>query len=353
MKGVIIGKKRNSAIVLKSNGTYERRRDTGAHEIGDEIDMATGSILRFSLGKTIIAAVLAILIGTSGFSYYAYAMPASEVSLDINPSVNLVLNKADKVIKTEAMNEDAELLLKEIDVKGYSVEEATEIILNEAKKMGFITEGQENGVVISVSSKNENNQERVTKRLENKFGQETPIENPNLERVERAKEMGITPGKLVIMEKLQALDPEFETDKNVDMSIQEIQAKIKELKKENKENNGKGNAYGKNKDKSEENDDDDDDNEIAENPNDEDDGDDDDDDDADVDDGNSGNNGNNNGNGGKSSKSTGNGNSGNNNGNSNNSNSGNNGNGDNGNSGNNGNGDNGNSGNNGNGNSNN
>ena len=63
------------------------------------------------------------------------------VSLDINPSIELTLDKNDKVVSVRGANEDGQVLLYgEADLKGLSVEAAVEKITEWAVELGYLDE---------------------------------------------------------------------------------------------------------------------------------------------------------------------------------------------------------------------
>ena len=69
---------------------------------------------------------------------------ASFVSLDINPSVELTLDKNNNVLSVYAANEDAQVLLYgENDIVGMTVEEAVDKITSLAIELGYINEDNE------------------------------------------------------------------------------------------------------------------------------------------------------------------------------------------------------------------
>lgn len=62
--------------------------------------------------------------------------------VDINPRVEIDLNKNNKVVKTIAHNEDA-LQLALGDLKGMSIEDAIETIVADAGAKGFLKQGED------------------------------------------------------------------------------------------------------------------------------------------------------------------------------------------------------------------
>ena len=75
------------------------------------------------------------------------------VSMDINPSVNLVIDGEGKVEAVEAANEDAQVMLYGEVLVGKTAEEAFELIANLAIECGYLTE-ENSGVNVTVVAGN-------------------------------------------------------------------------------------------------------------------------------------------------------------------------------------------------------
>lgn len=172
---------------------------------------------------------------------YAYTTPYSYVSLDVNPSIEYSVNIFDKVIDANAVNEDGEAILKNIDVENEPIDEVIKDTVSEISEQGYIVAGETGGIVISTSSDNDAKADELAEELKSN-AEEAVIEN-NLvaevetlsvgkERVQKAKELGVTPGKLNLVEKLQqsATNPD-------DVSIEEwLNKPVKEIMKATKAN---------------------------------------------------------------------------------------------------------------------
>ena len=75
------------------------------------------------------------------------------VSMDINPSVNLVIDGEGKVESVEAANEDAQVMLYGEVLVGKTAEEAFELIADLAIECGYLTE-ENSGVNVTVVAGN-------------------------------------------------------------------------------------------------------------------------------------------------------------------------------------------------------
>ncbi len=70
-----------------------------------------------------LAACLALVaLGFGGFTLYA--QPTAYVGIDVNPSIELGLNRFDTVVEVKALNDDGQTLLHDINLKGCRFEDA-------------------------------------------------------------------------------------------------------------------------------------------------------------------------------------------------------------------------------------
>jgi len=194
----------------------------------------------FEMKKLVFAACAAFLIcglSIGGFAYYK--TPVAYLSLDINPSVELAINAFDQVVSATAYNADGETILEGQDVLNTSVENAVNELVKSASENGFIS--SDGSTIVSVTSETDDADLATTIEEDAQQGAENAIEssgdtavvykdNVALLRRDEARELGITPGKLNLIQKLQALDPAITVDQYMDAKVKEIMKKIIELR---------------------------------------------------------------------------------------------------------------------------
>ena len=97
------------------------------------------------------AAALVVLVGGlavfRGMSNDAFAV----VGLDVNPSIELAIDKNEKVISAEAINEEGELILDGMNLKGSDVNIACNAIIGSMLTQGYLNDSS-NSVLVSVRS---------------------------------------------------------------------------------------------------------------------------------------------------------------------------------------------------------
>jgi hypothetical protein len=113
MKSVVVEIKNDIAAVLSDDGSIVKVKNKN-YVIGQVIEMKTNKI-HFSKKAAICVATLAIMLLGSGAGVWAYTSPYSYVSLDVNPSIEYTVNRFDRVIDVEAVNEDGQAILDQMD----------------------------------------------------------------------------------------------------------------------------------------------------------------------------------------------------------------------------------------------
>jgi hypothetical protein len=200
-----------------------------------------------------IAALAVCIMLVLGFSAFTYATPAGSVSLDVNPSITYTVNIFDRVLTVTAVNDDGQNIINEIDLKNLShktISQAIETTITQLIAEGYITSDAEtNGAVITASGLSEKKAQKLAEKLGAVAQERCEEQNCELnvecngvgrERVEEAKALNTTPGKLNLVEKLQESLPEGE-----DIDVNEwLNKPVKEIMKAIKENNGNGSGNG-------------------------------------------------------------------------------------------------------------
>ena len=160
---------------------------------------------KFILSFIAIFALVGIIVGctTSAQAEDSY------VTLDINPSVELIVSPRDKVIYANPLNEDAEILLVDLDLIGMDLEDAIDLIIETSIELGYISADEDIETYVSVSAINADAQ--VQERVQNKVKEHVnnAFQNKGLmgkaqdkgyqpEFIEEAESYGVTPGFLFL-----------------------------------------------------------------------------------------------------------------------------------------------------------
>jgi hypothetical protein len=192
--------------------------------------------------KIALALSFGLILSLAGGGYAYAKTPIAYVSMDINPSVELGVNAFDKVVSIEAYNEDGKKILEGTNLVNANVNYAVSTVISNSISDGYIKADGSSAIEITTST----DKEAIATELDgylkkvveetlsnNKVEAEIESEKVDLARREEARKLGITFGKLNLIQKLQELDPTINVEDYKFSSIKDIQKKTKELRKNN------------------------------------------------------------------------------------------------------------------------
>lgn len=115
--------------------------------------------------KSLAAACLAlVLVGGGGAYYYQANAVASVVSLDVNPSIELTVNRNEKVLSATPTNQDGADILEGMDLKGTQADVAMYAIIGSLLQHGYVDE-LANSILITVEDENTQRGEKLQAEL--------------------------------------------------------------------------------------------------------------------------------------------------------------------------------------------
>ncbi|MFA5635608.1 MAG: anti-sigma factor domain-containing protein [Anaerovoracaceae bacterium] len=244
MKGIVVDIKEGMASLLTENGEIRGIKDR-TYRIGEEVILRERPRIRLGLlrwGAGVAAAFVLFVTGA-----FAYTTPDAYISVDVNPSVEIAINIFDRVVDVKAVNDDGVELLSSISLKHMAIEKAMQQLTDKLIEGNYITNDENGGVIITTSGENQAKAEKLAIRLEasvreciDEEGKTAAVEAEavGLERVKEAEKLGVTPGKLNLVEKLVKSSPDPEDiviEEWLDKPVKDINKLIKENKKALKE----------------------------------------------------------------------------------------------------------------------
>ncbi|PFA66328.1 hypothetical protein CN378_13580 [Bacillus sp. AFS015802] len=237
-KGIIMEIKRDILVMMTPEGEFltGRKQPDQHYAVGEEIPffpLHTESAKSKPIHKwnwkvsTSLLTVLVVLIALFSSTVLQNNRAYAYVSVDINPSMELTLNKKQQVLEIKPFNDDAKFLLTKLsNWEDKDVGEVTEKIFLLSERLGYLKENQ--NVWITSSFINDSDRERETELLDelHEFVDDYRSEHPtniivkeiSPEIREEASDKGMTAGSLMReaeqKETNQAIEPE-ESEKAV------------------------------------------------------------------------------------------------------------------------------------------
>jgi hypothetical protein len=154
-RGVVMSIHKQHAVIMTADGQFLQAPIQGKPEIGEEItfeeEYKKPRTFKPAYWYTSAAAVMLLVFLPFLLMMQQDKNPiVAYVSMDINPSVELGVDKNDKVRELNALNEDGELIIKGLVYEGVNVETVAASILERAKGSHFLDTPNKNIFITSM-----------------------------------------------------------------------------------------------------------------------------------------------------------------------------------------------------------
>ena len=185
------------------------------------------------------ALVLVCLGGYIGFSYGRGAdLPAdgsaavSVITLDVNPSIDIIMDENDKVVTVTPLNDDAQVVIGDMDFSGSSLDVTVNALIGSMLVNGYLDDIR-NSILVSVengdAAKAASLQAEVSALISSAVGDGgfeaavlTQTVTATSESTSIAEQYGISVGKAELILKVVAADPTLTVESLAPLSVNDI-----------------------------------------------------------------------------------------------------------------------------------
>ena len=210
-------------------------------------------------GIYILAPICLILVlfgGIFGFNFYNSNKVVNYLSIDINPSIMLGVNNKDKVKEVNNLNDDAEELTKDLELINLEVEDATNKIIDKAIELGYITEEEDNTILLSTYCNNKEISNNIQNKVNSSVNENLNAkgiraliidEELTVEDAKKANEYGVSEAKILFVKKALEENPDLEFEDLIYLPAKEIAKYISDyddITGEKGQGNGAGQGNG-------------------------------------------------------------------------------------------------------------
>lgn len=172
-------------------------------------------------------ACLMLLVGSGFGGYRLYYTEAATISIDVNPSIELDINRWGRVVDEVPYGTDGENVLREVSLKHLEYGDAMERLLGSEAMRSYL----QNNAVVSVTLENSNGNSRLLENLQNCV--DTALEqchgnvtaeyaSVDSHMCSEAHSHGMSVGKYYAIQELLDVDPMATLDEFKDKSMKEI-----------------------------------------------------------------------------------------------------------------------------------
>lgn len=203
---------------------------------GTVISMTTKKMANRKWTSLIAACLAVMLLGGGGVFYQRANAVASVVSLDVNPSIELKVNRSEKVLSCTPLNEDAKSILADMgngaDLKGAKLDVAVNAIVGSLVRNGYL-DSISSAIMISVEDKDTARAEKLQRELtsavdgvlqtsEAKAAVLTQTLTQDAGREQQARENNISTGKAALVNRVLAINSTLKFDELAVLSVEEL-----------------------------------------------------------------------------------------------------------------------------------
>ena len=192
------------------------------------------------------------LVVAGGTGYWAYFSPTCAISIDINPSVELGVNRFDKVVSVEGIGDDGEALAETLDIRFLDYADALDALLADPTVEGYLS--QDEVLSIAVAGENEAQADAILAQAETCAAGTRNVycHAADSAELEHAHEAGLSFGKYQTFLILQSLDPSVTAEDVQELTMRELHDRIAALDPDAAltlsggygHGSGAGNSYG-------------------------------------------------------------------------------------------------------------
>ena len=189
----------------------------------------------FGKGFVGVAAAACVLfaVGVVGVPYYGNNyVPDSHVDIDVNPGVEIVTNKKNKVLQVQSTNQDGAAVIDGMNLKNTELKVAVNALIGSMVQKGYI-QNDNTGILVTVRNDNEDKANKVKAEVLNDINtalltnsvQATVINQTVKTTVDAKKfaaENNISIGKAVFVLNLAAKDASLDAKELAKMKVSEI-----------------------------------------------------------------------------------------------------------------------------------
>ena len=233
----------NEKIEQRLAAALEKTAPDDVSGVLSRCEARKGTVINMETKKTtkrrwtsLIAACLAVMLLGGGLFYQRANAVASVVSLDVNPSIELKVNRSEKVLVCTPLNEDAKAILADMsngaDLKGAKLDVAVNAIVGSLVRNGYL-DSISSAIMISVEDKDTARAEKLQRELtstvdgvlqtsESRASVLTQTLTQDAGLTQQARENSISTGKAALVNRVLAINPSLKFDALAKLSVEEL-----------------------------------------------------------------------------------------------------------------------------------
>ncbi len=230
--GIVFEINKDKATIMQNGGAFIKVKASPSWRIGDIVTIEDKKI---NYNLVYVAACFALFIFTGIFGFTIYFQETSLISMDVNPSIEIGLNRFNRVINYTSRNDEASKISNLLSIKNKTYDEAVKLLLEDDILKKYLTE--KSYFVFAIQSDDAKDKDDILEKLKSILGEETNLKNNEDKSqvifyivdktiVEEAHAQHTTPGKYMSIQELIEIQPDIKEEDYINKSVGEIQKHI-------------------------------------------------------------------------------------------------------------------------------
>ena len=181
--------------------------------------------------KIAVAMACFMLFFIGGSSYLSWFTSISTISIDVNPSIELDVNRFDRVISVRSYNEDGDSLLAETDLRFLDYREALHLLLETEDMQPYYS--PDSFIAVTVFGSDENRKDEMLAIVTDctSIYRNVHCSSGDSMDASDAHASGMSCGKYQAYLELYSLDPSVTTEEVQKLTMRQIRDRIQDLSK--------------------------------------------------------------------------------------------------------------------------
>lgn len=231
-EGIILKLHRGRAVVLRPDGSFLSLPAGPDWQEGQVVSLSDCRRQQKRLRALRTLAAAAVLFLVCGLGGRMYLTQTALISIDVNPSVELGINRFGRVISSTARNEEGTDVLAKTDIRYSAYEKAVSDILRTEKEAGFMDKGD---VTFTVFAGDKGTEEKLLQNLRSTADSIIDADSRQVsaeyvavdeQTVSCAHDCGVTAGKYLYLKQLQEVSPDIDMASYSHHSISQLKEDI-------------------------------------------------------------------------------------------------------------------------------
>ncbi|MHB8157520.1 MAG: anti-sigma factor domain-containing protein, partial [Desulfocucumaceae bacterium] len=155
-RGTVIKASRNLAFIMNERCEFLKIKAAAGLHPGDHIEYLPRDIVRSGSTPVRVLAVAAsfiivCIIAFTAFQHMLTGKVYAYIGMEINPSIELVINSENKVVRLKGYNDDGKKLISSGDLLNQDINEAMGTLIRDCKEGNYLSGKNNNDIAVSVN----------------------------------------------------------------------------------------------------------------------------------------------------------------------------------------------------------